>query len=323
MVFDSDFLSLKKQIRQMEKQNKPEVTVAVIAYNSSKTVIQTLESIKAQTYDQIRLIVSDDCSTDDTVNICNRWIKKNADLFLSAEIINSSTNTGVTGNCNRAWDACKTEFFKIIAADDYLLPDCIGNNVIFMENNPSSTVVFSKMSFIGKRRYVRRHKPVLDYSIFSLPVEEQHKRLLEKNSNPPAPTCFFRIQSVRDMGIRFDERIPFMEDWPMWIMLTEKGVKLDFLDKETVGYRIGGNGLSAGKSVFGVNFYKSLLKLDLIYLFDHECQTDKGSAINSFTERQASIYQEMLRRMRKTPEYRVGRFLLAPWRFIEKLFPNS
>ena len=31
MVFDSDFLSLKKQIRQMEKQNKPEVTVAVIA----------------------------------------------------------------------------------------------------------------------------------------------------------------------------------------------------------------------------------------------------------------------------------------------------
>ena len=204
MVFDSDFLSLKKQIRQMEKQNKPEVTVAVIAYNSSKTVIQTLESIKAQTYDQIRLIVSDD----------------------------------------------------------------FGNNVVFMENNPSSTVVFSKMSFIGKRRYVRRHKPVLDYSIFSLPVEEQHKRLLEKNSNPPAPTCFFRIQSVRDMGIRFDERIPFMEDWPMWIMLTEKGVKLDFLDKETVGYRIGGNGLSAGKSVFGVRFYKSLLKLDLIYLFD-------------------------------------------------------
>lgn len=320
MVFDSDFLSLKKQIRQMEKQNKPEVTVAVIAYNSSKTVIQTLESIKAQTYDRIRLIVSDDCSTDDTVNICNRWIKKNADRFISTEVINSSKNTGVTGNCNRVWDACKTEFFKLIAGDDCLLPDCVENNVFFMENNPSSTVVFSKMTFIGKKRYVKRYKPIWDYSFFNLSVDEQYQRLLEKSMGPPAPTCFFRIQSVRDKGIRFDERIPFMEDLPMWIMLTEKGVKLDFFDKETVGYRIGGKGLSGGKSVYGVEFYKSVLKLDLIYIFDYACQKDKGLAIDSFTEKQASIYQEMLRRMRKTPEYRVGRFLLAPYRFIEKIF---
>lgn len=46
----------------MEKQYRPQVTVAVLTYNSSKTVLQTLESIKAQSYDNLRLIVSDDCT---------------------------------------------------------------------------------------------------------------------------------------------------------------------------------------------------------------------------------------------------------------------
>ena len=45
------------------------VTVAVITYNSSKFIRETLDSIKAQTYDEIKLIVADDCSTDNTLKI--------------------------------------------------------------------------------------------------------------------------------------------------------------------------------------------------------------------------------------------------------------
>ena len=42
----------------------PLVSVIVISYNSSETVLETLESVKKQTYQNIELIVSDDCSTD-------------------------------------------------------------------------------------------------------------------------------------------------------------------------------------------------------------------------------------------------------------------
>ena len=55
----------------MVEENNPLVSINVITYNSSKFVLETLESAKAQTYQNIELIVSDDCSTDNTVEICN------------------------------------------------------------------------------------------------------------------------------------------------------------------------------------------------------------------------------------------------------------
>lgn len=57
-------------------ENKPLVSIVVITYNSSEYVLETLESAKAQTYTNIELIVSDDCSTDETVSICKNGLKQ-------------------------------------------------------------------------------------------------------------------------------------------------------------------------------------------------------------------------------------------------------
>ena len=51
----------------------PLVSIVVITYNSAEYVLETLESAKAQTYQNIELIVSDDCSADNTVETCSRW----------------------------------------------------------------------------------------------------------------------------------------------------------------------------------------------------------------------------------------------------------
>ena len=60
---------------------EPLVSIIVITYNSSKYVLETLESAKAQTYENIELIISDDGSTDDTIKICKNWLEKNQDRF--------------------------------------------------------------------------------------------------------------------------------------------------------------------------------------------------------------------------------------------------
>lgn len=109
----------------MIDDKKPTVTVSVTTYNSAKYVAETLESIKNQSYPNLILQISDDCSTDNTIDICKSWINKNKDRFVKTKIIVPESNTGVTGNCNRAWDACETRYFKGIAGDDLLLPYCI------------------------------------------------------------------------------------------------------------------------------------------------------------------------------------------------------
>ena len=49
--------------------NKPLVSIGVVTYNSGEFIIETLDSIKAQTYPNIELIVSDDCSSDESPDI--------------------------------------------------------------------------------------------------------------------------------------------------------------------------------------------------------------------------------------------------------------
>jgi alpha-1,3-rhamnosyltransferase len=66
---------------------QPLVSIVVITYNSSDYVLETLESAKDQTYKNIELIISDDCSTDNTVEICKNWLEENKERFKHTELI--------------------------------------------------------------------------------------------------------------------------------------------------------------------------------------------------------------------------------------------
>ena len=77
------------------------VTVGVLAYNSSTTIRETLESVAAQTYSNIELLICDDGSTDGTLEICYSWIELNKNLFTRVGIVAVENNTGTPANCNR------------------------------------------------------------------------------------------------------------------------------------------------------------------------------------------------------------------------------
>ena len=85
----------------MENLRDPLVSVIIVTYNSSKFVLETLESVKNQSYENIELIVSDDASTDKTVDLCKEWIRKNKDRFAKAKLVTAEKNSGIPANCNQ------------------------------------------------------------------------------------------------------------------------------------------------------------------------------------------------------------------------------
>ena len=127
----------------------PLVSVAVVTYNSSKTVIETLDSIFNQTYPNLELIVSDDRSTDNTVEICREWIDAHKERFVRTELLTVEKNTGVSANMNRGADACEGEWVKDIAGDDVLLPDCVETCVEYIQNHPEAVCVFANVEVFG------------------------------------------------------------------------------------------------------------------------------------------------------------------------------
>lgn len=270
---------------------KQVITVSVTAYNSSRYILETLESIKNQTYPNIILQIADDFSTDDTVEVCRKWIELNKARFVDTRIIVPEKNTGVSANCNRAWNACNTEWFKGIAGDDLLLPNCLENNMQYVENNPDAVFVFSKVQPIGVSQ--KQNKVIgdlFDYTLFELSISEQLEHIMTKGNFIPASTAFVNITKIRKLGISHDERIPLLEDMPKWINVLRKNIKLHFFNQTTVKYRIHESSISTQR-IHSPHFRRSLQLFWYYYIFDEIYKTDPEKAVNMAVDKYIGIYE--------------------------------
>ncbi len=247
------------------KECKPLVSVIVITYNSSLTVLDTLESIKKQTYRNIELIVTDDCSTDDTCSIVACWLENNKNTFKRAVLIKTLKNGGPAVNCNHGIKNALGEWSKVIAADDILLPDCIKQNVDYVNNHGEIQILFSKVNYFSELDNSAFSQDGVNWNFWKLTARQQHYLILLDNWIT-APSQFIRKDVWEYLG-GFDESIPFIEDWPFWIKAYNAGVKFGFLDEPTVKYRIH-ESLSSTCSPSPL-FSESL---KLAYKYAHRCQ---------------------------------------------------
>lgn len=239
----------------------PLVSIVVITYNSEEFIIEALDSIKAQTYQNIELIISDDCSKDSTVSLCQEWIEKNKSRFIDSKLLTVEQNTGITGNINRGCREARGEWIKPLAGDDVLMETCIENN---LENCLGKNIIFSRIEkFLdnGILGYLPSEK---DKYFFKLSAREQFKILFRGNVLP-APSSFVRRSFLKDQGF-FDEKYPTVEDIPLWLKITYGGEKVYYFDEVTVRYRIHAKQVSHTMDViFNLNGFNVQKKLYLAY----------------------------------------------------------
>lgn len=209
--------------------NNKLVSVCVITYNSAETVLDTLNSIKNQTYSPIELIISDDNSTDNTVNLVNEWLDSNSDIFVNTKVITSEKNTGVTANVNRACKAANGYYIKDIAGDDSLLPEYIKKCIDYFETNPKTEILFTKVKFIDKNgKEVIRND--VNYKYFELSAQEQFEYIINFGvPSIPTPSVIYKKSTLEKLEW-FDGRIPMWEDGPFYFKATKNGIKLHLND---------------------------------------------------------------------------------------------
>lgn len=221
------------------------VSICVVTYNSQLYVEETLESVGKQTYPNIELIISDDHSTDETISICKEWIQKNGSRFVRTLLIQSEKNTGIAANCNRAHFAANGEWLKLIAGDDVLLSDCIEKNVNYVQKNADIQLLQSYNLYIDSESHLLEI-PLYrkDSYFFNSSAELQHAILLRKYVANTVSTFMKRSLFVAIGG--FDEEISMLEDYPFWLLCTDLGVKIYFMDELTTYYRVHQTSISNG-----------------------------------------------------------------------------
>lgn len=224
----------------------PLVSVILVTYNSAQYVIDTLDSIKAQTWKNLQLIITDDASTDNTMQVCADWLVKNKDCFPSTKLITVAENTGISSNCNRGLRAANGEWIKIIAGDDILLKNAIVDNLMYTNQFPDASFIISDVWEIDENGVVISNNTTNEALIFFSGLSSV-KRQLKDYSRWPAflntPTFFYR-RSVLERINYFDEEFRIYEDIPTLIRVLENNIKLYYMRTPTVAYRVHQNGIS-------------------------------------------------------------------------------
>ena len=230
----------------MEMQNQPLVSVPVVTYNSAETIVETLDSIYNQTYPNIELIVSDDCSKDNTVEIVRQWLDSHTFRFSRTELITIPKNKGVTANYNRATDRCMGDWIKWMDGDDLLVPNAIEEYVNYVINHKDIFWCFARAKcFGGDEEQVAKWQINHESDFYNWSQPQLLDYLYLSGGCPMfSPTAFCNRKKYVEAGIRADERVRNAEDRTMWIKLLEAGIKMGFVDKQLVMYRISENSLS-------------------------------------------------------------------------------
>ena len=258
------------KIVENKKQNKdklnPLVSVIVITYNSSKYILDTLESIKNQTYANLEIIITDDFSTDETVLLCHQWIENNRDRFSKTCILTAKQNNGITANCNIGVQNSKGIWLKLLAGDDCLSEDALSKMIDFTRLHPNCEILHtpvlkfksdSTKKIVFEKKFSDHPKVLND----KVPAFKQFE-ILTKGCVVNAPAVFMKNTIIRLCG-EFDTEIPNCEDWPYWLKITKLGIQFYYINEALAYYRIREDSIyTSGSKYFYIGpFYKTEKKI--------------------------------------------------------------
>lgn len=108
-------------MQHIAKSSQPLVSVGMPVYNGAATIVEAIESILGQTYENIELIISDNASSDQTSEICSGYAQHDARV----RYIRQETNIGAYQNFKFCLEQARGSYFMWASADDYRSPDCV------------------------------------------------------------------------------------------------------------------------------------------------------------------------------------------------------
>jgi glycosyltransferase involved in cell wall biosynthesis len=200
------------------------VTLLVANYNNGPYLIECFESIIGQTYKNWNAIILDDCSTDNSVEIIQGFIKDDQRFQLIAE----SENRGVGYAKKKLVDCATGEIAAFLDPDDIIVPGALQSIVEQLSNNPALVAVYTGYCICDSR--LENCAQVRNYP-FGIRVKNS---FWQTGIGSIHPLFGFRREAYR-LTEGIDPAYRIGEDLDLYLKLEELG---DFLRLEEIGYKV-------------------------------------------------------------------------------------
>lgn len=184
---------------------QPEVTVLMPNFNNAPFLREAIDSILNQTFPHFVLLIVDDGSTDNSVEI----IKSYTDTRIV--LLQKEKNSGIVDTLNVGLEHIKTRYFIRMDGDDLSAPNRIELLYAFMENHPDTGACGSNMVHFGTATHTTN---------YSLDPDKIKARLIFNGGLSHAGSIF-RTKIFKDNGVRYSNDHPYMEDYHLFLTLKD------------------------------------------------------------------------------------------------------
>lgn len=182
-------------------------------YNCASTLVEALDSLYAQTYQDFKIILCEDGSNDNTYEIAANYASEHDNIIL----VKNEKNMGLNFTLNHCLEYADTEYIARMDGDDISLPTRFEKEVKFLDEHPEFAIVSAPMIYFDEKGEFGRGK-----------VKEGEANKEQLAYGPPfchAP-CLIRREAYEAVGgYTVDKRLLRFEDYNLWMKMFAKGFR--------------------------------------------------------------------------------------------------
>ncbi|WP_108947135.1 glycosyltransferase family 2 protein [Shewanella halifaxensis] len=230
--------------------NNPLVSIITPSFNCSNSIFKTIDSVLNQTYQNWELLIADDCSSDNSCEV----IEKFTALDSRIKLIRRDWNAGPAVTRNRAISEAKGRYIAFLDADDTWYPSKLEKQIAFMQ---------SKNIALSYTSYRRVHEDGRELGVVNVPESVSYSDILKTNSIGCLTACY----DTELLGKVYMPNIAKRQDLGLWLKILKRIDNAYALEGCLADYYVGVSTVSSNKiaaAKYQWRIYREVEKLPLL-----------------------------------------------------------
>ena len=188
------------------------ISVIMGIYNCASTLVEALDSLYTQTYQDFKVILCEDGSSDNTYEVAQQYAEQYDNIIL----LRNERNMGLNYTLNRCLEKADTEYVARMDGDDISLPERFEKEICFLDEHPEYALVSCPMIYFDKNG---------DFRTGTAIPEPKKENFINGQTFCHAPVMIRREAYMAVGGYTVSKYLLRLEDQHLWLKLYQQGYK--------------------------------------------------------------------------------------------------
>lgn len=209
------------------------ISIITASYNYENYIKETVQSVLSQTYNDWEMIIVDDCSTDNSIDVIKSYNDDRIKLFINKK------NLGLKETLKRGIKEASSDWIVFLESDDVLAPDYLAKKVEIAQKYNDINLIFNDCEFFGDEERVKAFEHALKKTRSLLQNQSYPKKMLYDFYQSNKIFTFSSVMAKRShlLKVNFNPKLDYLIDWHLWIQLSSLG-KFYYLPEKLTKWRL-------------------------------------------------------------------------------------